>query len=81
MVTYLNSDQNSITLIFQKTILADCPNKAYYIFYNIYKAAFNSSFPLKIIQISKKYIKREPWMTTGLLNSSKMRAKLHTHKT
>ena len=50
------------------------------IFLELYKTAFDVSFPIKTIKLGKKSIKREPWMTTGLINSSKKRNKLFAKK-
>ena len=33
-------------------------------------------FPLRTIKVGSRNIKREPWMTAGLLNSSRHKAKL-----
>ena len=42
----------------------------------LYLNAFDASFPLKDINVRSKYIKREPWFTSGLLKSSKTKSKL-----
>jgi len=48
---------------------------------NLYKTPFGDiAFPLKAMQIGRKYFKREPWMTVGLLNSSRYKAKFHFRK-
>ena len=53
------------------TVLSDeCPNSAYNTFLHIYKHAYNKAFPLKNVNISRRYIKRQPWITQGILNSS-----------
>ena len=46
------------------------PNEAYTNFMQIYKSLFEISCPVKTTKINKKYIKREPWITSGLLVSS-----------
>ena len=61
-------------------ILINCPNKAYNTFVQLYMTAFDQSFPLRIVKANTKFIKREPWMTPGLLNSSRTKAKLLTKK-
>jgi len=43
-------------------------------------AAFKTNFPLREHNPKSKYIKREPWYTTGLLTSSKQKSKLLTKK-
>ena len=59
---------------FSPVLACDCPNEAY----NkcVYDNAFNVALPTKIIKLMRKYIKREPWMTQGLLNSSINKSKL-----
>ena len=54
----------------------DCPNIAYDTFLELYLNAFDESFPLKDVNVRSKYIKREPWFTSGLLKSSKTKSKL-----
>ena len=54
----------------------DCPNIAYDTFLKLYLNAFDEAFPLKDINVRSKYIKREPWFTSGLLKSSKTKSKL-----
>ncbi len=54
----------------------ECPNQAYDIFIDKYKTAFEAAFPLRLIGLNKKYIKREPWVTPGLLTSLRHKAKL-----
>ena len=38
--------------------------------------AFNQACPVKFIKTPKRYIKREPWVTTGILTSSLTKSKL-----
>ena len=42
----------------------------------IYDNAFNTALPTKRIKLTRRYIKREPWMTQGLLNASVNKSKL-----
>ena len=65
---------------FTSVMQATCPNEAYDTFYNLYKQSFNRSFPLRNLTISQKAIKREPWMTSGLVTSSRNKSKLYTKK-
>ena len=58
----------------------DCPSKAYNEFMSLYRIAFERAFPLRTIKQNKKYIKREPWVTSGLLASSRNKAKLFSKK-
>ena len=61
---------------FSPVLACDCPNEAYNKFICEYENAFNIALPTKIIKLLRKYIKREPWMTQGLLNSSLNKSKL-----
>jgi hypothetical protein len=54
----------------------NCPNEAYTKFFDLYTKPFDIAFPLNTIKISSWNIKREPWMTKGLLNSSCNKSKL-----
>ena len=65
---------------FKNILQMECPNEAFNYFTMKYKAAFEVAFPLKSIKVNKKYIKREPWFTSGLLSSSRTRAKLLSKK-
>ena len=57
-------------------LLADCPNYAYRSFMELYTNAFNQACPVKSIKTPKIYIKREPWVTNGILTSSLTKSKL-----
>ena len=57
-------------------LLSDCPNYAYHTFMEIYTNAFNQACPVKSIKTPKRYIKREPWVTNGILTSSLTKSKL-----
>ncbi len=57
-----------------------CPNEAYNEFMNLYGDAFNTSFPIIETPNKPAYLKREPWFTTGLIESSKTKAKLFSKK-
>ena len=57
-------------IYFSPILACDCPNEAYNKLICVYDIAFNVALPAKIIKLMRKYIKREPWMTQGLLNSS-----------
>ena len=61
---------------FSPVLACDCPNEAYNTFICEYENAFKIALPTKRIKLSRKYIKREPWMTQGLLNSSLNKSKL-----
>ena len=51
-------------------------NDAYNNFLNIYQYLFDIACPLKQILVTNKYIKRQPWITSGILTSSVNKAKL-----
>ena len=57
-----------------------CPNEAYSKFIKLYKHAFETCFPVRTCKINNKVFKREPWITTGILTSSKQKAKLFAKK-
>ena len=65
---------------YTSVLLADCPNYAYHSFMEIYTNAFNRACPIKSIKTPKKYIKREPWVTNGILTSSLTKSKLLKRK-
>jgi len=44
-------------------------NAAYNTFISLYKNTFNTTFPLIETKLCKRYIKKEPWVLTGLLTS------------
>ena len=51
-------------------------NEAYDNFMLIYKSLYKISCPIKTIRGTRKYLKREPWVTSGILTSSIHKAKL-----
>ena len=53
-----------------------CPNRAYDIFIELYTQAYDYAFPLKKSKIPRKYLKRSPWLTKGLVQSSITKSKL-----
>ena len=61
---------------FTEVLNSSCPNSAYTQFIDIYKCAFEKAFPFENKKVHKKFIKREPWMTTGLLTSARTKSKL-----
>jgi hypothetical protein len=65
---------------FSEIINYDCPNSAYDKFMSIYKTIFNETFPLLKTRFNKKYMKRDPWVSTGLLASARHKAKLFKKK-
>ena len=65
---------------FISVLEANCAELAYTNFMTLYKNAYNIAFPLKTVATPKRYIKRLPWMTSGLLQSSVRKNKLLTVK-
>jgi hypothetical protein len=65
---------------FSEILNTDCPDSAYEKFMSLYQYMFNEAFPLCTTRFNKKYMKREPWVSTGLLTSSKHKAKLFQKK-
>jgi hypothetical protein len=65
---------------FTQILQINCPNEAYNNFIVMYKEAFEKAFPLLDKRPNSKYTKREPWMTTGLLTSSRTKSKLFVKK-
>ena len=54
---------------FSSILTIDNPNNAYETFIDLYKQAYEKAFPLKIIKPNKKYIKKEPWITTSNIHA------------
>ena len=65
---------------FSHILQINCPSESFNEFTAIYKCAFDKAFPWKSVKINKKFIKREPWLTSGLLTSSRTRKKLLSNK-
>jgi hypothetical protein len=61
---------------FETVFKAKCPDMAYNAFMDHYMKAYDTAFPLKHVKIPKRYVKRLPWMTKGLIKSSTSKAKL-----
>ena len=65
---------------FDHILQITCPNKAYDEFIKLYLTAFEHCFPLRTIKANKKYIKKEPWMSPGLLTSARTKTRLFNRK-
>ena len=61
---------------FTTVMNSDCPNLAYDQFMDIYSTSFNDAFPMQHLKPHKIFIKREPWVTKGLLTSIRTKTKL-----
>ena len=77
----LSKFTNCLNVIdFTSVLETACPNQAYNTFMKLYTDVFNHSFPLREYTNKSKHVKREPWYSTGLLVSSKKKAKLFSKK-
>ena len=65
---------------FSSVIECNSPDESYNTFINLYQKAYNSACPEKLIKLSKKVLKREPWITSGIITSSKRKQKLYQTK-
>ena len=65
---------------FSEVYKCTCPDEAYNHFLNIYQTAFEQIFPPRQVNYSKRYIKKEPWFTKGLMVSSRTKNKLYKLK-
>ena len=52
------------------------PNEAYEYFLKVFSGIYNLAFPLKTFSVKRKTL-QNPWMTKGLLKSSKRKEKLY----
>ena len=69
-------NQTDFSTIYQTT----CPTVAYTNFINIYSEAFEKTCPLRTKIINEKKINHEPWLTKGILKSSRTKNKLYKAK-
>lgn len=65
---------------FTNVLEVNCPNIAYNNFMEIYTYYLDEIMPLKSRKLQRKYTKRSPWFTTGLLQSSLTKSKLFNKK-
>ena len=72
----INLSHTDFSTIFQTM----CPDDAYNEFMKLYIDAFNISFPMVETRPKNKHMKQQPWITTGLIESSKTKAKLFSRK-
>ena len=72
--SYLNATK------FDGILNENCSCQAYDKFMLLYKNAYELAFPLRLIKSAKKGLKREPWMTQGLLISIRNKKKLFNKK-
>lgn len=69
------------TTNFHPVLQSTCPESSYDKFITLYKEAFDKAFPLKHVKLNKNFVKKEPWMTEGLLTSMRKKHKLLQKKT
>lgn len=65
---------------FSNVYNSQCPNEAYDSFIDFYCTSFENTCPIKTIKLTQKYIKRDPWITSGIIKSAKTKAKLFKNK-
>ena len=65
---------------FSHILNIDYAENAYDEFMELYRMAFEKAFPLRSVKVHKTYIKKDPWITSGLLKSSRQKAKLFSKK-
>ena len=64
-------DQTDFTSIYS----IECPDMAYNVFIDYYKQCYDKAFPFIDIKPNKTIVKREPWMTAGLMTSMQNKIK------
>ena len=62
---------------FSNITSSKCANTAYHLFLETINLFYEQSFPAKTITRRRNQIKREPWITRGILKSAKTKAKLY----
>ena len=65
---------------FTKILEINDPNEAYNKYISQYMDIFNKNFPIKTIKMTRKYAKKEPWVTKGITISSVRKSKLYKLK-
>ena len=65
---------------FSNVLNTECPDEAYTKFLTVYEELYNIAFPATNKKINRKLVKREPWITKGLIKSSKTKSKLFLKK-
>ena len=65
---------------FTPVMESQCASTAYDGFLDIYLTAYEQAFPLKQITLTRKYLKRSPWITKGLVKSSITKSRLLKQK-
>jgi len=65
---------------FTNVLATLCTNEAYGEFIKLYKHTFETCLPLRTCKINNKALKREQWVTVGILILSKPKAKCFVRK-
>lgn len=65
---------------FSSVLQSNCPNESYNKFIDLYMQSYDNTCPLKKIKLTRKMLQREPWITNGILTSSKKKQKLFHNK-
>jgi len=69
-----------MSVIFVNLKMTICSEIEHDGFLKVYRIAFEMSFPLRSVKIENKHIKKDPWITLGLLTSSRHKAKPFSNK-
>ncbi len=82
---FSSQNQETFNELLRQTDFSDisqinCPQQAYNLFIDKYKTAFDIAFPLTQIKPCKRFVKREPWVSEGLLTSMRNKTKLFRKK-
>lgn len=62
---------------FQQAIDQDDPKKSYNSFMEIFQEKYNKHFPLKKSKTTKIRLNKSPWITQGIVKSSRTKNKLY----
>jgi hypothetical protein len=65
---------------FSDVIAESCPEASYDCFHRKFSEKFNIAFPLVKVKHNRNYIKKEKWITSGLLTSLRTKNKLYRKK-
>ena len=62
---------------FEYVFSSHCPSEAYSIFLRYFNNALEEAFPMKTVPRNRRSFKRDPWMTRGMLISSRNKITLY----
>jgi len=79
--TNINNFNEELSKIdYAPVYLEDNPNNAYNAFMKLYLNIFDKTFPLILKRPPRRFIKRSPWFTKGLIKSSNNKSRLLKNK-